>query len=139
MTFHSVCSCSGLVKLSTVAPDRKGVFASGESVSPLLQDPLYFLPTCYHDDLVKYQQDLTLSKLNGDVWFQEKNVTVFPARLIPLRPAQLTPNLTGVYECQGSKETKPSNRYELQVVGKTKSQCRMFCVLSQDQVTISFV
>ena len=117
--YLSARSCSGATNLYT-AGVKLGVFAEGESVSSLLPDPDFFLPTCYHDN-PRRNLRLTLSKRNGDVWFQKLDASTYPDRLIPLQPPQLTPNLTGEYECRAPGQTQLGGTYQLKVIGKIKT------------------
>ena len=104
------------------AVDHLGVFAEGENVSSLLH-PNQFLPMCFRGGSGNVLTNLTLSKANGEVWVERQNVPIFPARLEPLQPPRLVPRLSGVYQCRVSSTSSKSRRvYELEVVGKSKTQ-----------------
>ena len=131
-TLSSPSSSLGKILLNSIAPDppgdeidHLGVFAEGENVSSLLRYPDFFLPTCAHITSSGQAINMTLSKTNGNAWFEMQNVPVFsflnPATsLIPLQPPYLLPNLTGVYQCLApGRSSRPSKiKYQLEVVGK---------------------
>ena len=114
--------CSGQVILSSVAPRptstyHLGVFAEGQNVSALLEDPFYFLPTC-EQNTQDPNLDVTLQKVSSGYEWTSQSIPARTGRLVPRVPQVLRPHLSGEYECVAAGYPPSTRKYRLEVVGE---------------------